>query len=348
MTIPGLYIVAECAQGYASTSTQASIDLALHLTRCAKSANANAVKFQLVLADELATPDYKYHKLFRSLELGHQGWLQVSQLASEISIDLIFDIFGPASLELAASLGCSAVKIHPTDFSNKSLLGLVSQSQSIRHVIAGCGGASLEEIKESVTALRSVELLTLLHGFQGYPTTLQDNCLSRLATFASFLDELHPNARLGFADHADPTSSDSTHLPAVSLGFGVNFLEKHLTLSRCLKLEDYESANSPDEFAEFVSILNRCYSSLSTHLSSSDTFRLPASESNYRSIVTRHLVASRDLPAGHLITHGDFLLKRSPLSSAFTSADQLIGRVLRDPLLFNTPFTPENTSNVSS
>ena len=37
--------------------------------RAAATAGADAVKYQLVLADELAAPDYKHYDLFKSLEM---------------------------------------------------------------------------------------------------------------------------------------------------------------------------------------------------------------------------------------------------------------------------------------
>ena len=76
---------------------------------------ADAVKFQLVIASELATIDYKYFDLF-VLELGYSGWKEVSDLAKELKIDLVFDIFGSESLRVAESLGAFGVKLHPTDF----------------------------------------------------------------------------------------------------------------------------------------------------------------------------------------------------------------------------------------
>ena len=63
-------VIAECAQGYFAESTDKSVDLAKWLVRSAKECGSDAVKFQLIFADELATPDYKYHGLFKKLELG--------------------------------------------------------------------------------------------------------------------------------------------------------------------------------------------------------------------------------------------------------------------------------------
>ena len=48
-------IIAECAQGYASESKEDSIFLAKLLVSAAKAATADAVKFQVINADEICT-----------------------------------------------------------------------------------------------------------------------------------------------------------------------------------------------------------------------------------------------------------------------------------------------------
>ena len=147
----------------------------------------------------------------------------VADLSNELNIDLIFDIFGSDSLRMAEDLGSSAVKIHPTDFSNRRLINEVARS-TINNVIAGCGGATCSEIHLTVDELQSSKSLTLLHGFQGYPTSRVANCLSRLQFLRSFMDKTAGSLTLGFADHADPLSPDSTHLGS-SLGYGVCVIE---------------------------------------------------------------------------------------------------------------------------
>ena len=335
-----IYVIAECAQGYASRSVDESIFLALLLTRCAKSAGADAVKFQLVIASELSTTDYKYYDLFKSLELGYGGWRQVADLSNELNIDLIFDIFGSDSLRMAEDLGSSAVKIHPTDFSNRRLINEVARS-TINNVIAGCGGATCSEIHLTVDELQSSKSLTLLHGFQGYPTSRVDNCLSRLQFLRSFIDKTAGSLTLGFADHADPLSPDSTHLAVASLGYGVSVIEKHLTLAKCLQLEDYESAMAPDEFRDFVLILRSCQEAHAPDLVDLNTFDLPESEKNYRRAVERHVVSKYDLEAGHTITSDDLCLKRTAAAHPITNPLSVIGKTTNRSLKVDTPFTHE-------
>ena len=57
-------IIAEIAQGYEGDTKLMEL-----LTTGAIESDADAVKYQLVYADELATPDYQYYELFKSLEM---------------------------------------------------------------------------------------------------------------------------------------------------------------------------------------------------------------------------------------------------------------------------------------
>ena len=336
-----IYVIAECAQGYAAASYDESIALALLLTRCAKSAGADAVKFQLVIASELATPDYKYYDLFKTLELGFNGWTQVASLAKHLDIDLIFDIFGSSSLQMAESLGSYAVKIHPTDFSNIRLINDVASS-SILNIIAGCGGASYSEIITTVNSLVNSKSLTLLHGFQGYPTSCADNCLSRLRFLDSFINKSQNPIMLGFADHADPLSPDSTHLAATALGYGVSVFEKHLTIAKCLRLEDHESALSPDEFLNFVNTLRSCSESKSSELVMDTTFEIPHAEKSYRRAVERHVVAANDLCVGQIIAESDVCLKRTATTKPITELQFVIGKTLMQNMKADSPFTSDS------
>jgi len=336
---PALYIIAECAQGYAAPSLDESISLAQWLTKSAKAAGADAVKFQLVIADELGCPDYKYYDLFKSLELGESGWKRVAKVAADIGIDLLFDIFGKDSLSIASSLGASAIKIHPTDFTNEQLLCAIACAPTVNHILAGCGGATHAEIKATLRYLSNVGVVTLLHGFQGYPTLRGDNCMQRLLQFRSFISETQSTIRLGFADHADPISQDATHLATLALGYGVTVIEKHMTLARCLKLEDHESALSPDEFRNFVNILRACQEANGLTASIKSPFVLTECELAYRKMVTRHVVSARDLVSGSLLTLGDVCLKRSSDSNSLTSLSSVIGKTINQSVIRNTGIT---------
>ena len=259
------------------------------------------------------------------MELGAEGWEKVADLARTLELDLIFDIFGDVSLKMAEDLGASAIKLHPTDFTNFDLIKRVTAS-SVKNVIAGCGGCTVVEIRDTLEEFKDHQSLTLLHGFQGYPTSTPDNCLSRLNVLNNILASLSSDVRLGFADHAEPLSADSTHLAAVSIGFGVSVVEKHLTLARCLQLEDCESALSPDEFFNFVKTMHSCYEARANSLCDENSFLMPESEKTYRKNVSRHVVSTSNLDSGQTVNPSDICLKRTSSANALTDPLEVIGK----------------------
>ena len=72
-----VFIIAECAQGYLMPTKAESIELGIWLVRAAKSSGADAVKFQIIIADELSTEKYEYFDLFKQLEIGFEGFKKI-------------------------------------------------------------------------------------------------------------------------------------------------------------------------------------------------------------------------------------------------------------------------------
>src|SRR5437867_3760516 len=128
------FIIAEIAQGHEGKPEQAALMIA-----SAASAGAQGVKFQLVYADELATPDYEHYKLFQSLEMSDEDWRRLSQVGRKRGLSIYFDVFGSRSLDLAAQLGVDGIKIHSTDMLNPDLLAGVARS-SVGEVLLSAGG----------------------------------------------------------------------------------------------------------------------------------------------------------------------------------------------------------------
>ena len=136
-------IIAEVAQGYEGDPKLAEL-LALGAVR----SGADAVKFQLVIADELAVPTYEYYGLFKSLEMKISVWEQIKELIRKENKKLYFDIYGDLSLELAEQLKSSGVKISTSDFYNKSLIK--KAIATFDKVFISIGGVPAEELDELV------------------------------------------------------------------------------------------------------------------------------------------------------------------------------------------------------
>lgn len=322
-------IIAELGQGFEGRPEQARM-----LLKAAAAAGADAAKFQLVYADELATPDYKHYDLFKSLEMSDEAWRGLATYALELGIKLQLDIFGIHSLNLATKIGVSAVKIHGTDISNIGLLTKVAKS-SVNKVLLGAGGAHLSELKQAIKLLVAKDLVIIL-GFQGYPTPNDANQIARVQLLAKGLLGMHPNLRIGFADHAAPDSPLRYSLAAVAIGAGATVLEKHLTLGRLMRLEDYESALNVEEFFEFTETMRSCMQALG-FATDVENFHMSESECDYRKMIRRHVVASKNLKVGHAISPSDLVLKRTSAEHPITDLSLAYKRIVKQSININSP-----------
>jgi N,N'-diacetyllegionaminate synthase len=291
--------------------------------KAAASAGADAVKFQLVYADELATPDYKYYDLFKSLEMSEEVWNSISNLAKKNNIDLHLDIFGEKSLYLADKVGASAIKVHGTDIANKRLLNLVAKSK-VKQVILGAGGALQSEISIALNLLKEKHII-LLFGFQSYPTANSDNQINRIKWASEVFSKQHSSIEFGFADHAIPETNIHLGLGALALGFGAGVLEKHLTLAKSIKMEDHESALNPDEFLEYVNFMHECSSAMGEN-KIVDDFGMSESELGYRKMIRRHVVTINAISKGEIISCDNLVLKRTSSTKALTEFNEIEGK----------------------
>jgi N,N'-diacetyllegionaminate synthase len=327
-------IIAELAQGFEGRPEQARL-----LMKAAAAAGADAAKYQLVYADELATPDYKYYQLFRSLEMADEVWKGLAAYAAELGIQLHVDIFGTRSLQLATRIGVAAVKLHGTDIANIGLLNEVATS-SVQKVLLGAGGAYARELQQAIDILSAKKVVVLL-GFQGYPTPNDTNQIARVRKLIERFGHTHPNVVVGFADHAPPETPLRYALAAVAIGAGATVLEKHLTLGQVMKLEDYESALNPDEFSEFTQLIRSCAQSFGVAKEIED-FGMAEAEQAYRKMIRRHVVASRDLENGSKISPADLVLKRTSAEHVITDLALVYQKTLKRDLQTNAPISPSD------
>lgn len=323
-------IIAEAAQGFEGNSIKSEL-----LIRAAAAAGADAIKFQMVFADELATADYKYYELFKGLEMSYDQWYELVLIATESNINLYADIFGSKSLEFADRLNIQCVKIHGTDIANIDLLEQVNNS-SVPQVLLGAGGAYRDEIEMAVRTL-SAKKVTVLLGFQSYPTETQNNHIARIPLLLSALKK-YTHVTIGFADHADPQTNEAIALAAAAVGAGASVIEKHITLSRNLKMEDHESALNPDEFELFSSAIRKCALAVSMSNDVND-FGMSDQEHDYRKTIRRHVVAKTDIAEGTVLTPTHLVLKRSSETEPITELSEVYNKKTRTLISMNEAIT---------
>jgi N,N'-diacetyllegionaminate synthase len=319
-------VVAEIAQGYEGNAKLASL-----LTKGAIASNADSIKFQLVYADELATPDYQYYPLFKELEMELDVWVDICKQIQSQNKKVYFDIFGPHSLAVAKKIGADGVKISTTEFYNNSLFE--SAITEFDALYLSVGGIPVEDIDKKLLLLsqEQIDKICLMYGFQAEPTPLDQNNLNKLKLFK----ERYSNFKIGFMDHSDGGKDDAYYLPLVALGVGIDTIEKHITLDRELEIEDYISGLAPEAFIKFVALIRKFESTLGL-----TSLELTEQEKVYRNKATKSVVAICNLKAGDVLTYESIALKRSAsliTEHSILELEQALGKVLVTDIKINSP-----------
>lgn len=315
-----VFVIAEAANSH-----EGSLDTAKGLVRAAAEAGADAVKFQKFVTEELLVSSHPDFALFKRLELRDREWKELFDYAAELELLAFADVFDIPSAVFMTSLNVSAYKVHSTDLSNPDLLKYVASQK--KPVFLGVGATYLEEIEQALSFLH--QEVVLIHGFQAFPTEVEETNLMFLKTLREKFGRL-----VGFMDHVDGSEEFATILPLVALGYGARVIEKHITLDRSKKGIDHESALNPSEFRKFVCRVRRVESAIG---SGNNLFS--ENEENYRLKTKKSIVAERDIKAGEVVTRDMVAFRRARRGMSPMEIHKFIGKVVpktmrRDDIFF--------------
>jgi sialic acid synthase SpsE/spore coat polysaccharide biosynthesis protein SpsF (cytidylyltransferase family) len=319
MTDNRIEIIAEIANAH-----QGSPEQAAKLAQAGFEAGADAVKFQMYFAEELLVRRHPRFGHFLNQSFSPEIWAKLIASAKENG-PVYCDVFGLQAVELATDLGVDALKIHSSDTTNIPLVKAAKASG--KRIILSSGGTTARELSVAVEIVANSKLRPLiLHGYQGYPTAVEESELVRLTwlhqTFGGRCD-------IGYMDHVSGDDEFATLLPLLAIGAGAATIEKHITFNRAANGVDYYSSLEPDSFARFVATVRRAETSFGIN-----PMAFAPSERIYRETAKKHWVSTKALPKGHSLTSGDLVMKRIPTEEVGAGAiemDKLVGReLLRD------------------
>tara|TARA_E500000178_G_scaffold298954_1_gene306404 strand:- start:178 stop:1908 length:1731 start_codon:yes stop_codon:yes gene_type:complete len=293
-------VIAEIANAH-----QGNYKTAIKLAKQAFSSGADAVKFQIYFADELLVKSHARYKHFLNQSFSLNQWKSI--FLSQQNKKIYCDIFGIKALNVAIKYKVYGVKIHSSDLENLELIKKIPKKMK---VLLSCGGSNLFTISKAVKILNSNRIKpVLMHGFQAYPTNIQDINFNRLKLL---FNQFKNNVSLGFQDHTSGSDKINFYLPVLAMGIGAKYIEKHITFDRKKKLVDYYSSIEPKKLAEFVKIIRDLEK---TFYLKKDNFS--NSEKNYARTTNKNWVAKKNIKKGQKLNLSNLVLKRVDSNRAF-------------------------------
>ena len=290
-------IVAEVANSH-----QGKLKIAEKIAKAFYLKGARSIKFQIYFADDFLTIDHDRFTHFKKQSFSENQWKKLIKLTKKIGYKNIYaDVLGLKAFKVAKRLNISGYKIHSTDLTNDFLLEKIAKED--KKIFLSAGGAKITEIFHAIKFFKNKKNKPILmHGFQSYPTKIEDTNLNNIDKLKKYFGS---NCHYGFQDHISGNNRYNLYLSLVSLGYGIQYIEKHITLSRKNKGIDYYSSLEPLEFKNFCKIIKKSITGTSLGKSG-----FSSAEDEYRKKTKKFWILKKSLKKNSKIKLSDLDFKR--------------------------------------
>jgi|TARA_Y100000310_G_scaffold344069_1_gene454920 N,N'-diacetyllegionaminate synthase len=215
-------IIAEIA-----SSHNGDIKLAKALVRATAQAGADIVKFQSWQAKNVSDSDPDKARYGR-LELSDAAHKIIAEECKKAGIEFLTTCFDRERIPFLKNLGLKKIKVPSTALKEAKLLEALVQN--FDHIFISIGMSTVDEIKKAMKILSKTNY-TIMHCISIYPTPLEKASLAKI-------NWLKRHAKsVGYSDH-----TMGTEAPIIAMSMGIDYLEKHFTLSRHLPQETHTTS----------------------------------------------------------------------------------------------------------
>jgi sialic acid synthase len=321
------YVIAEIGHNH-----QGEVEKAKALVRAARECGADAVKLQKrdnaqlytrALYDAPYDNEHSFGRTYgehrEALELSAAEWLELREFSREEGITLFGTVFDEPSADFLHELDLPAFKIASGDLTNTPLLRHVATLG--RPIFLSTGGGTMEDVERAVDTILPLNAqLCVMQCTAAYPCEVEELNLGVIESYR----ERFPDLVIGLSDHQSGIA-----MSLVGYMLGARVIEKHFTLNHAWKGSDHAFSLMPEGMRRLVRDLHRVPDAVG------DGVKRPlASEARPLEKMGKKLVATRDLPVGHVLTADD-LAARSPADGGLPpyELDDLLGRRLTRPLM---------------
>jgi sialic acid synthase SpsE len=277
------------------------------------------IKFQVLLdVNEFASSRHRAYDSIGRWVFSLDQWRALFQLALDRNLEIIMMPLDTGAFRLAEEFPLRYLDLHSVSFHDPAVVPRLKTAKL--PVILGTGGRTPAEINEKISELGATPL-TLMTGFQAFPSDLKDIRLSRIACFR----QRYPDLLLGYADHTGFADPYAVHSLEYAFLLGARVFEKHVTLQEGKQRVDFEAAVGMDKLKTIKSRLEYLASLLSG--SCEDAMEMTPAEIRYRER-QKFVVARQALKAGQVLRAEDLFLKITDEGCGYAHLQAVIGRRL--------------------
>jgi len=306
------FVVAENGNNHAG-----NFEHALQVVDVAGKLGADAMTFQYAPIETMCATEYLDDARFAFLKDCEFSVDQLATLAARArQHGMAFSVNVEDADTLAImveQVGIDFIKLCSADLTNIPYLRASASFEL--PIFFSTGASTIGEIEFAYHALKDagVQELVIYHTNSGYPTPVSEANIRQM----DLLQDIFGGVK-GYCDH-------TCHIipPVVAVSRGACVVEKHITLSRALKGDDWMVSLEEDEFRQMLGYIRDSEAALGTR----EKRPLPVEEET-RALKRKSVVSKLPIKAGTVLKEEMFVYKLPGRGISPADIDRLVGRQL--------------------
>jgi N-acetylneuraminate synthase len=308
-------------------SHEGSLGLAKAFILAAKESGADAVKFQMHLAEFESSGQERFRVLFSDQDVSRhnywsrtsfsaQEWRTLKDYADKLDITFLVSVFSTQALQLAVSLGIKTIKLGSGDLNNEEFFQTIPGLDI--HLILSTGMSTWAEIDKAFSVYKNLPKLTILQCTSKYPTPLSEVGINNMHEIKS-----RYSVETGLSDHTDGISST-----VFAIFSGANLIEKHVIFDKKMFGPDISSSITFEDFKR-ISKFRDDFELIRQEV---DKDEMAGSLSEIRDLFGRSLALKESRTAGFVVENeSEFVLRKPGGGLAWSDRNKFLGkRLIKD------------------
>lgn len=290
---PKTYLIAE-----AEINHNGDFATAKRMIEAAKKCGADCVKFQYIIADEIAVSGTPFHELFQKMEFTQE---QVGKLRDhaeqQVGIDFMITVPSGLTVRKCHELGIKRLKLGSSNLTNLLLLREIAKLGEEVEIYLSTGMGTAGDIERALSELGPAgQQCRLFHCTVSYPAPPESLNLRAIP----LMQALFPGHPVGLSDHSLGVTA-----AVAAVALGAELIEKHFTLDQNQAGPDHHFSADPAEFTALVKAVREAEAMLG-HGRKEPT----SGELEMRVKTRRFLVFNRNVPRSTRLNAEMFATKR--------------------------------------
>ena len=330
-----LYIIAEVAQTHDGSLGQAHAFI-----DAASNTGADAIKFQMHIADEESTVDEPFrikfsyedesrYEYWQRMEFTVEQWEGLKEHAEKAGLDFLCSPFSIEAVNVLDDMGIIGWKISSGEVFCLPLMKRVIETR--KPIILSSGMSTVDDIDEQMSLLNQAGIEhAILHCTTQYPTQYENIGLNIIP----YLKAKYPKSSIGFSDHSARTCT-----PIAAIALGATIIEAHLTLSKYMFGPDVCASLDVDSFAKMVEDAHFVKNILDNPI---DKTSIEPETQQLRDIFTKGIYAKHPIAQGTPLEMEHLSFKKPFTGFSCNEYDAIVGRITARQIKQGEPIFPED------